>query len=236
MQATLESPPSCLTVADVLDVVPTAVSIVARRLPAWVDRDDLASAGYLALMQAFPRAPRGEGEARAFLLRRVAGALRDELRRSDGVGRRTRHLLARVQATSRSLAQALGRDPAIAEIAAAMGEPVARIEAAFARAEDATRAPDPEAVLATVATDGPSPMIAVEASSTLQATLGLLDLLTPGERTVVARTILDGLTLDEVAVELGVTKGRASQLRVAGLKRLREHPSAARLWAELGNA
>lgn len=80
---------------------------------------------------------------------------------------------------------------------------------------------------------GPSAVAALEASSVLQEALGLLALLTPGERAVVARTILDGLTLDEVAAELGVTKGRASQLRVAGLKRLRDHPAAARLWAEL---
>ena len=48
-----------------------------------------------------------------------------------------------------------------------------------------------------------------------------------------ARTVLDGLTLEEAAAEIGVTKGRAGQLRTAGLRRLRDHPEAERFLREV---
>lgn len=57
----------------------------------------------------------------------------------------------------------------------------------------------------------------------------LLDVLTQGERIAVSRTVFDGLTLEEVAAELGVTTGRVHQLRSSGLKRLRAQSATVEL-------
>ncbi len=50
---------------------------------------------------------------------------------------------------------------------------------------------------------------------------GYLDILTERERSVVEITILEDGTLEEAAAQLGITKGRAHQLRKAALARLR---------------
>ncbi len=220
-------------VSDLLDLVPTAVAAVGRRLPAHVDRDDLASAGYLALVQSFPRAPRVEGEARAFLLRRVAGALRDELRRSDGAGRRARFLVRRYRQTAEGLEVALGREPTLPEVAERMGEPPNRLAAALARAEAATAVADGETVLASLASGTTTPLEEASLSERQEQVRALLTVLTPGQRVAVTRTLLEDRTLDEVATELGVSVARAGQLRLAALKKLRGQPEVLRLWNEL---
>lgn len=232
MQAQLTDTRS-FELTDLLDLVPTAVAAVGRRLPAHVDRDDLSSAGYLALVQAFPRAPRVEGEARAFLLRRVAGALRDELRRSDGAGRCARALVRRYRQVAESLEATLGREPTLFEVAERLQEPPNRLAAALSRAEAATAVADGEAVLAGLASDATTPLEDATRLERQVQVRALLAVLTPGQRVAVARTLLEDKTLDDVAKELGVTVARAGQLRLAALKKLRSQPDAARLWTEL---
>jgi RNA polymerase sigma factor for flagellar operon FliA len=220
-------------ITDLLDVVTSAVATVARNLPTHVDREDLAAAGYLALVQAFPGAPVDEHEARAYLLKRIAGALRDELRKSDQAGRRTRRLLNIIRTATAELELGLGRAPTTAELSIRVGVTPDRIREAIFRGEAAVQIWDSEAQLAVVAEPEDSPVERLATSEALSGTLTLLRLLTPNERLVVARTILGGITLEEAAAELGVTKGRAGQLRASGLNRLRSHPEASRLLAEI---
>lgn len=228
------SPPSVsqpVAITDVMDVVAYAVRAISARLPAHVDRDDLTAAGHLALVRAFDRAPHheGEGAVRAFLLRRVAGAVRDELRRADTVGRHTRHLLRVVAESTASLEAQLGRAPTVQEVSALAGLTPKQVQGAQLRAESASRVFDSETAIILVAAHERTPLESVEWDEQLAAVRALLDVLTPGERVAVARTVLDGLTLDDVAREMGVTCGRVHQLRVSGLKRLRALPASMQL-------
>jgi len=220
-----------VSITDVMDLVPRAVGAIAFRLPPHVDRDDLTAAGHLALVQAFDRAPLGEGEGavRAFLLRRISGAIRDELRRADSVGRRARHILRRLAAAQPKLELSLGRPPALSELATEIGVCIKQVRNAIARAESAQRVPDGEAAMGCVASEEPTPVEMTEKSERLQAVLTLLDDLTPRERIAVVRTILEGHSVEEVAIELSVTVARVHQLRTAGLRRLRDNPKSARL-------
>ncbi|WP_404424227.1 sigma-70 family RNA polymerase sigma factor [Nibricoccus sp. IMCC34717] len=207
-------------IIDLLDVVHAAVAVVSRRLPAHVDRDDLRAAGYLALVQHFERAPMSESEARAFLMRRVAGALRDELRRADAVGRRTRWLAKAAFQVESAIEASTGFKPDIRVVAAQLEVSVARLEAAMQATANAS-AVVPSEQLDRVADAEPDPSQVAASHDDFARVRGYLDILTERERSVVEITILEDGTLEEAAAQLGITKGRAHQLRKAALARLR---------------
>src|SRR6201991_3936367 len=92
------------------------------KVPAHVHRDDLASAGYAALVtaaQAFD-AERGIPFAR-FAAVRVRGALLDELRGMDGASRSVRARARRADVARQELTAKLGRTPTPAELAELLG-------------------------------------------------------------------------------------------------------------------
>ena len=75
--------PQTAGLADYLDIVEIALATISRRLPATVGRDDLASAGKLALVVAVGRREGSFDDVRAYCFVRVRGAMLDELRRLD---------------------------------------------------------------------------------------------------------------------------------------------------------
>jgi RNA polymerase sigma factor FliA len=207
-------------VVDLLDIVHGDVAGVSRRLPAHVDRDDLRAAGYLALVQHFERAPLEEGEARAFLMRRVAGALRDELRRADTVGRRTRWLLKQAATVETEMQTASGIAPSLETVAKQLNVSAAKLESAKALAENASSAVRGELVEAIADAEPDPSQIAVTHDDYGQIREYLTNL-TEKERIVVEMTILEDGTLEVAARCLKITKGRAHQLRKAALTKLR---------------
>jgi RNA polymerase sigma factor for flagellar operon FliA len=82
--------PQTAGLADYLDIVDIALATISRRLPASVGREDLASAGKLALVVAVGRCEGTADEVRAYSFVRVRGAMLDELRRLDPLTRRER--------------------------------------------------------------------------------------------------------------------------------------------------
>lgn len=82
--------PQTAGLADYLDIVDIALATISRRLPASVGREDLASAGKLALVVAVGRCAGNADEVRAYSFVRVRGAMLDELRRLDPLTRRER--------------------------------------------------------------------------------------------------------------------------------------------------
>ena len=81
---------SAVSLADTLSVVDAVLAALDRRLPVHVSRDDLASAGKLALIEALLRFDGPPEQARAYCYVRVRGAVLDELRRLDPLSRYTR--------------------------------------------------------------------------------------------------------------------------------------------------
>ena len=100
-----------------------------RKVPAHVNRDDLTSAGMMALVvsaQGFDGS-RGVPFAR-FAAIRIRGALMDELRGMDWAARSVRGRAREADSVSAQLSAALGRTPSRVELAAAMGVSVVELD------------------------------------------------------------------------------------------------------------
>jgi len=228
------SPPASL--ADTLSVVDAVLGALDRRLPVHVSRDDLASAGKLALIEALLRFDGPPEQARAYCYVRVRGAVLDELRRLDPLSRHTRAQVTQVRRAAATLERELGRPPAANEIATATGftpAAVAQLDrlatAAQACSADATDA-DGETLHALVDADAVCPARSAESVDAHASVRAALDRLPPNHARVLRRYYLEDATLDDIAVELGVSKERVRQVRDAAEKKLREDFVVLALW------
>lgn len=200
----------------------------ASRVPAHVDRDDLGSAGLVALVQA-ARAwdpERGIPFAR-YAATRIRGALLDELRSVDWASRSVRRRGREVETTRSTLATRLRRSPEDAEVAAELGLTLAEVQRSD---DDLARA----AVLSLDAGDEsrdgsdalpspePAPDSVVEHRERLQYLVAAVTELPERLRAVVQGYFIEERPMAELAAELGVTESRISQLRAEALVLLRE--------------
>jgi RNA polymerase sigma factor for flagellar operon FliA len=90
---------------------------VSARLPVAIDINDLVSAGQWGLFQAL-ESYRDDRETRfiTYAKHRIRGAILDELRKLDPVGRSTRSRVKKLEAVRSQLRSELGRDPEEAEV------------------------------------------------------------------------------------------------------------------------
>ncbi|AGZ42529.1 sigma-70 family RNA polymerase sigma factor [Actinoplanes friuliensis] len=197
------------------------------KVPAHVHRDDLASAGYAALVtaaQAFDTS-RGIPFGR-FAAVRVRGALLDELRSMDWASRSVRARARRAEVARQELTAQLGRTPNPTELAELLGVGVAELANVD---DDVQRA----AVLSLQGfTAGSADDMVTEDSMNPEETLlhreriGYLHdavaVLPERLRFVVEASFLRERPLSEVAAELGVTESRVSQLRTEALALLKD--------------
>ncbi len=221
---------------DTLSLVESVLAHLGRRLPAHVSREDLASAGKLALVESLLRFTGPDAEARAFCYARVRGAMLDELRRLDPLSRRTRTRVKTVARATVALSGKLGREPADFEVAAATGLTIGAVREAgrFAvtdtcpldGAADGTpfELPDHAA---------PCPAESAAAGDTAHSVRTALARLQPNQALALRRYYLEDATLDAIAAELGVSRERARQVREAGEKHLRADFIVLALWQSL---
>jgi RNA polymerase sigma factor for flagellar operon FliA len=197
------------------------------RVPAHVNRDDLLSAGYAALVHAARGfdAERGVPFGR-FAAARVRGALLDELRGLDWASRSVRQRARRTDTARQELTAELGRTPTIQEVAARLGCTVEDIETAdddvqravvFSLQGFATAGADD---MVTEPSAGPEEMLI------RRERLGYLkhavDALPERLRAVVQGYFFEERPMAEIATELGVTESRVSQLRAEALSLMRD--------------
>lgn len=212
-----------------LTIVKQALASVSRKLPrtlAAQTREELFSAGCLAWMRLQTRAttvPTATADTHANTLSRgeaflrIRGAMLDELRRADPLGRRRRRELRLVAQTITTLEHEFHRAPLIPEIAARAALSCSRVSEALAHLEADTELPSLEAIPDTA----PTPTAHAEKNETAETVLRLLETLPAKQATAVRLTVLEDLTLAEAAAQLGVSTERTRQLRDAGLARLR---------------
>ncbi len=217
-------------VVDHLALVGYHVSEVLHRVPPSVTRDELVSAGSLALVLAARSydATSGVPFARYAALR-IKGAILDELRSIDWASRGARRRVREYTTASDQLRASLGRQPGREEIAAAMGTDVAGVEGARLDAERRVlRLDAPGSVLADVLPDpGATPedlMLGNERVHWLRAAVVTLP---ERLRAVVVGLYLEDRSIADLAAELGVTESRISQLRTEALTMLRDGMNAA---------
>lgn len=116
-----------------LSLVGILVSERMRTVPAHVRRDDLMSAGMLALVLSAAAFDPSRGSAfRSFAAFRIRGALIDELRSMDWASRSVRSRAREIETVRLQLAMALDRAASNEELAAALGVTLRDLDAAHA--------------------------------------------------------------------------------------------------------
>lgn len=208
-------------VVDHLHIVGAATAYVSSRI-SHVSRDDLASAGALALVRAAEKFDASLGVPfGAFARARVNWALKDELRSMDWAPRDVRVRAKQTAKVRQTLSAALGRTPTVGEIAAAMGVDTAVAREGLADAErmlTSLDAPDAPEIVWT----GYLPeelAIASERDEFLRRAVAALP---ERKRSIITAIYFDDRTVTELADELGVSHAAVSQQRAAAVRMLRD--------------
>ncbi len=213
-------------VRETLPLVGHLVRDMLSRVPTHVGRDDLMSAGLLALAQAARSFDPARGVRFAsYAGTRVRGALLDELRSLDWASRSVRRRAREVDEARGSLAVTLGRPATDAEVAAALGMGTAELAA---HREDVARACvgsldslDGATVEEILPSTGPTPLDTLVDRERVAYLRDAIDELPERLRAVVRDYYFAERPMAEIAAELGVTESRVSQLRAEAVKLLR---------------
>ncbi|HEY2812960.1 MAG TPA: FliA/WhiG family RNA polymerase sigma factor [Acidimicrobiales bacterium] len=217
-----------------LPLVNHVVLQVAVHFPRYVDRQELARAGALGLVEAARRYDESRGVPfDKFAARRIRGAILDSVRSADWAPRSVRTLGRKLEQVEQELANADGQLPTTRQVADALGmthEELHRLRDRVFRSvvlalEHIVNAPDDEDLsLLDILAD----RTAVEPSEELETRelLGYLrdavGLLPERHGLVIVGYFLEGRTSVELATLLDVTESRISQLRSEALQMLRE--------------
>jgi RNA polymerase sigma factor for flagellar operon FliA len=215
-------------VTEHMPLVRHLVTDTVRRLPAHVSRDELLSAGMIALAQA----ARAYDDSRGvpfgrFAATRVRGALIDELRSSDWASRSVRRRARERDAAEEALTAKLGRTPKPAEIADELGLSIDEVGAVE---EDVQRAlvlslqgfSESFGVEDHVESHEPAPEDVIVHRERVGYLHDAVAVLPERLRTVVQLYFFEERPMTEIAEQLGVSESRVSQMRAEALAMLKD--------------
>jgi len=222
--------PPPVRAARMFKTVRQVAARMARRLPRHIDVEDLVGAGALGLADAFSRRNGMAGpEFEAFASYRVRGAMLDELRRLDAMPRRSRARAKEVARAHRIVEQRSGTAAKDEEIAEELGIDMVAYQALRAKLE-ASRGPiqmtsaandDEDRVdeIADAKTELPDATVARTQISEL--VVEGINTLSERMRLVLVGLYVEGQTLKEVGVGLGVSESRVCQIHTEAIELLR---------------
>ena len=208
---------------------------VAAHFPRHVDREELATAGALGLVEAARRYDESRGVPfDRFAAQRIRGAILDAVRSLDFAPRAVRSAAREVEASRTALQNELGRTPTTAETAERVGMTTAELVSLQARVHRglvlSLDAPAAEG-------DGAGEVLTLAANIVDAVRIDPSELLEQRERAVYLRDaiavlpdrlrdvvvgyFLNGESSAELAERLGVTESRVSQMRSEGLALMR---------------
>lgn len=220
-----------------LPLVRHVVFQVAVNFPRHVDREELATAGALGLVEAARRYDEERGVPfDRFAAQRIRGAILDAVRAADWAPRSVRNLARRLESIEQRLASNLGRMPSAHETAEALGvsqEELRRLQDKMFRSvvlalEYDVNDGEEDLTLVEVLTDDSTlePSEELENRELHAYLRDAVHLLPERHRLVVVGYFLEGRKSQELATFLGVTESRISQLRSEALEMLKEGISA----------
>lgn len=221
-------------VEEHLPLVKHIVFQVAVHFPRHVDRDELARAGAVGLVEAARRYDEARGVPfERFAAQRIRGAILDAVRAADWAPRSVRTLARRLEGTEQRLANDLGRLPSQREVAAALDlDPaeLARLQGRIFRSvvlaleHEVHQEGEEGLTLVDVLTDRATlePSEELERRELMAYLRDAVALLPERHRLVVVGYFLEGRTSQALAEFLGVTESRISQLRSEALGMLRD--------------
>lgn len=211
-----------------IGLVHHAAREVAPRVRDAVALEELVSAGSLGLMQAMEGFDIERGLAfSTFAMRRIRGAILDELRARDPLSRSDRAHVKKMDHAVSELEQQLGRAPRTNEIASYLGvehETVMQLKRRTAVVASVSLEGEPGGIaLADRLGHGGAQAVHATLDTQERAELvrSALDALPPRERLILSRSYFEEHPLREIASELGVTESRVCQLRAQAISRLR---------------
>jgi len=196
--------------------VHSIVSGMKRRLPPWVATEDLAHAGIVGLLSALRSFDTRRGDfLEAYVVRRVRGAILDELRACDPLSRTQRRDLRKARSAGRALEGELGRAASTEEVADRSGLAVARVRTVERLARAAARPPTAEPSCEPIAHE------AAAISQLRERLIERIANLPSREQTVLSLYYKEELPLREIGRLLGVTESRACQIHGSAVRSLR---------------
>jgi RNA polymerase sigma factor for flagellar operon FliA len=217
-----------------LPLVRHVVFQVAVHFPRHVDREELATAGALGLVEAARRYDEARGVPfDRFAAQRIRGAILDAVRSADWAPRSLRNAARKLDSAKQKLASDLGRAPTTDELAVEMGVAAADLAAlqdrihravVLALDEHVAQDDDEDLTLVDVLTDRSTlePSEELENRELHAYMRDAVKLLPERHRMVIVGYFLEGRTSQDLARFLGVTESRVSQLRSEALEMLRE--------------
>jgi len=228
------SPEAARLVEEHLSLIPALTAGMAAHYPRHADREELAQAAALGLVEAALRFDPSRGVPfDRWATTRVRGAVVDAIRAIDFAPRSVRSRARHIDAALETLSQNLGRTPTTNELAATLNMSSRELDDHRARREGArVLSLDAPAVSAEgsssgladvlVARDVPSPEEVVDEAESLALLGAALRLLPERLRVVIDGYFVAGRTSLELADELGVTESRIAQMRAEGLAMMRQ--------------
>lgn len=213
----------------IVDHIPLVGHIVREtlgRLPSHIGRDDLTSAGLVALVQAARSFDTGRGVTfAAYASIRIRGAILDELRDVDWASRSVRRRARQVEQARSDLGASLGRTATEREVAAVLGISLGELAS---NEKDVTRA----SVLAldgfgeapaeeVLASPLPGPQDVLEQHERLAYLVDAIAELPDRLRMVIQDYYFASRPMLDIAAELEVSESRVSQMRSEALDLMR---------------
>lgn len=190
---------------------------MVRDVPRHVSYDDLVGFGQLGLIDAATRYDPTRGvQFNTFAYYRIRGAIIDQVRREHGSDP-----IYRARMGARAAVDDLIESHAAEGAAAADALDAARALAGLLE-ETATALLLEETASALRPPALPSPEESAMAGDTAREIREALVGMPERERGLVEKVYLDGLTIEQAGIQLGMTKGWASRLHARALGRLRE--------------
>lgn len=199
---------------------------IGRRLPSGstLEHEDLVAAGTLGLIEAAERFDwSNPAEFERFAEFRVKGSMLDELRRFDPVPTSVRRQVNTIETTRRRIERSEDRRVDDEELAHHIGLSGARLAELLAAARpariDLTEHDTP--------TQAPTPYDVAAARDILAALHAAIDELEDRRRTIIIGYYLREEALTDIADALGISVGRASQIKSGALQLLADAMNSA---------
>ncbi|MCC6625677.1 MAG: FliA/WhiG family RNA polymerase sigma factor [Deltaproteobacteria bacterium] len=208
-------------VAELESTVKAVAHRVAHRVPKHIDVDDLIGAGMIGLLDAMDKFDTAKSSNfKKYAIVRVKGAILDEVRSMDPMGRSFRRKAKEVGRSTEELERQLGRAPSEEEVARHLGMDIGGFRALKAQVQpvlvvsvdelsDAGR--DVSAWLTDRTTSDPFQVL--EAKRVRGFLERQLDELRSERHALALRFyFFDGMSIREIAKVLGISESRSSQL------------------------
>lgn len=208
-------------------LVRRVVAHLSVRLPRYMEREELIQVGMIGLMEAIRAfdAERGVDFA-AFAVKRIRGAILDEVRKLANQPRSATAAYQRHSAAEEQLSATLGRAPSQRELAAHLGVSVETFqrERQHILSFQTVSSELIEGEVLDIADErNNEPDARLAEQQTMTRLTEAIASLSEREQLVLSLYYNDELNLKEIGAVLGVSESRISQILSSNIKRLRQH-------------